>query len=57
MSKIEIKARVEGLEKSEVMEKVQKKGELKVASQEKSEVKEDGHKRSKVKVENRIIVS
>ena len=38
MSKIEIKAKVEGLEK-----KGQEKGELKVVSQEKSEVKEDGH--------------
>ena len=33
MSKIEIKAKVEGLEKSEVMEKGQEKGELKVVSQ------------------------
>ena len=52
MSKIEIKAKVEGLKKSEVKEK----GQLKVVSQEKSEVKEDGHTKSKVKVENRIIV-
>ena len=43
MSKIEIKVKVEGLEKSEVKEKGQEKGELKVVSQEKSEVKEDGH--------------
>ena len=42
---MEIKAKVEGLEKSEAKEKCQK-GELKVVSQEKS----------KVKVENRIIV-
>ena len=58
MSKIEIKAKVEGMKKSEVKEKGQEKGELKVISQEKSEVKEYGHKikKSKVKVENRIIV-
>ena len=40
MSKIEIKAKVEGLKKSEVKEKGQEKGKLKVVSQEKSEVKE-----------------
>ena len=33
MSKIEIKAKVEGLEKSEVKKKGQEKGELKVFSQ------------------------
>ena len=38
MSKIEIKAKVEGLEKSEVKEKCQEKGKLKVVSQEKSDV-------------------
>ena len=38
MSKIEIKG------KSEVKEKGQEKGKLKVVSQEKSEVKEDGQK-------------
>ena len=34
MRKIEIKAEVESLEKSEVKEKFQEKGELKVVSQE-----------------------
>ena len=45
MSKIEIKAKVEGLEKSEVKEQGQEKGELKVVN--------SSVKRSKVKVENR----
>ena len=38
MSEIEIKVKVEGLEKSELKENGQEKGELKVVSQEKSEV-------------------